>query len=102
MRRRYKNTKIVDVSRESKGTNYITGGSITKYATTFYANVPETNNDVYVITQEGDRLDNLAYQYYGHPSLWWFIANVNNLNTMNVEGGLRLRIPTSTVLADAY
>ena len=52
-----------------------------------------------MITQHGDRLDNLAYQYYGAPSLWWFIANVNNLNTMNVEAGLQLRIPAS--VADA-
>ena len=32
-------------------------GSYNKYETTIYENVPESNTDVYVITQSGDRLD---------------------------------------------
>ena len=95
MIKRYENT------RKSKYKSNQHGGkrknqNFLKYDTTFYSNVPQSNSDIYVITQDGDRLDNLAYQYYGHASYWWFIANVNNLNTMNVEAGLRLRIPTST------
>jgi nucleoid-associated protein YgaU len=54
------------------------------------------NTDMYVITQEGDRLDNLANEYYKDPNLWWFIARVNNLSTMNVPAGTSLRIPSST------
>ena len=66
-----------------------------RYGTTIYNSIPEVNDDIFIITQEGDRLDNLAYQFYGNQHLWWFIANVNNLNTMNVEAGLQLRIPSS-------
>ena len=65
------------------------------YSTTIYDDVPKLNTDIYVITQEGDRLDNLANEYYGDPNLWWFIARVNHLKTMNVSRGKRLRIPTS-------
>ena len=69
------------------------------YKTTIYNDVPKSNDDMYVITQEGDRLDNLAYEYYGDQYLWWFIARVNNLKAINVEAGTRLRIPTSTINA---
>ena len=98
MRNRYKNTKKTFHHPQSVGDDK-RPNSFLKYSTTFYTNSPESNSDIYVITQHGDRLDNLAYQYYGAPSLWWFIANVNNLNTMYVEAGLQLRIPAS--VADA-
>ncbi len=67
-----------------------------KYNTTLYREVPEKNSDILLITQEGDRLDNLASEYYNDPSLWWFIARVNNLKSMNLEGGLQIRVPIST------
>ena len=86
---RYKNVKI--------GKDKKTGSK--KLETTIYETVPKSNDDMYVITQEGDRLDNLAYEYYGDQYLWWFIARVNNLKTINIEAGTRLRIPTSTINA---
>ena len=61
--------------------------------------VQDDNNDVYVITQEGDRLDNLAFQYYGDSNLWWYIATANQISTMNVPNGTSLRIPSSTQFA---
>ena len=54
--------------------------------------IPLKNDDIYVATQTGDRLDLLANEFYNNPHLWWFIAHVNNLNTMNLEPGIRLRI----------
>ena len=69
--------------------------SVNKYNTTLYKRVPERNDDIIVLTQEGDRLDNLAFEFYGNPHLWWFIANINKLNSINVKPGLTLRIPIS-------
>ena len=66
-----------------------------RYRTTLYSKVPESNDDIFIITQEGDRLDNLASRFYGNPQLWWFIARTNNLKTMNVPSGTSLRIPVS-------
>tara|TARA_Y100001937_G_scaffold116592_1_gene168737 strand:- start:6 stop:275 length:270 start_codon:yes stop_codon:yes gene_type:complete len=80
---RYENTK----SKIVNGRTY--------YKTTIYSEVPLRNDDIYIITQTGDRLDNLAYEFYGSPSHWWFIAKVNGLSSMNVEAGLQLRIPKS-------
>ena len=66
------------------------------YNTTIYKQVPERNDDMYFISQEGDRCDNLAFRFYGDSTLWWFIARVNNLTTNNIPAGTSLRIPVST------
>ena len=69
--------------------------SFNKYNTTLYSKVPERDSDTFILTQEGDRLDLLAYQFYGDSSLWWFIAQTNNISTMNVKPGTSLRISSS-------
>ena len=65
------------------------------YSTTIYKEVNEKNDDSYFIAQEGDRCDNLANRFYGDPTLWWFIARVNNLTSNNIPAGKSLRIPTN-------
>ena len=84
---RYANTKV-----KQKGNQYSLG-------TTIYNSVPETDEDIYVITQLGDRLDLLAHQFYGDTSLWWYIARANDLNTVIVPSNIQLRIPGSTQYA---
>ena len=64
-------------------------------STTLYEKVPERDTDQYFIAQDGDRCDNLAVRFYGDASLWWFIARINNLKTMNIPAGTSLRIPIS-------
>lgn len=51
--------------------------------------------DIYIVAGQGDRLDNLAYEYYKDPSLWWIIARANKigLGTLNIKAGLQIRIP---------
>tara|TARA_X000001382_G_scaffold122878_1_gene106162 strand:+ start:469 stop:726 length:258 start_codon:yes stop_codon:yes gene_type:complete len=63
------------------------------YTTTILGKVNELNSDQYFIAQEGDRCDNLANRFYNDASLWWFIAKINNLTTMNIPAGTSLRIP---------
>ena len=72
------------------------------YETTIYKKVEEKNSDSYFIAQEGDRCDNLANRVYGDSTLWWFIAKVNNLTTMNIPAGTSLRIPSTTQDAEGY
>ena len=87
---RYKNT----LQYKRNGKRY--------YYTTSYDNIPERNDDMYFIAQEGDRCDNLAQRFYGDSSLWWFVARANNLKTMNVPAGTSLRIPISTINAKGF
>ena len=91
---RYENSKVKK-DQLIRGKNSPKSYHVTSYSTTIYSSIPETNSDVYVITQKGDRLDNLAAQFYGDSNLWWYIAQANNLNTMNIEAGIQLRIPMS-------
>ena len=87
---RYEKTKIQQKNKKSY------------YSTTVYKKVEEKNSDSYFIAQEGDRCDNLAFRFYGDASLWWFIAKVNNLTTMNVPAGTSLRIPSRTEDAEGF
>ena len=84
---RYKNTKII----KSNGMKVL--------GKTIYMEIPEHPDDFYVISQYGDRLDTLAYKYYGDVTLWWYIAKANNLRTMNIPTNLQLRIPGTTKYA---
>jgi hypothetical protein len=60
-----------------------------------YPNIPKSNNDIYVVTQGGDRLDTLANDFYSDSSLWWIIAAANNIHDASfaVSDGTTLRIP---------
>jgi len=63
----------------------------------FYPNIPLSENDIYVITTVGDRLDSLAFSYYNDSTLWWVIAMANNNATKGAlypTPGTQLRIPT--------
>jgi hypothetical protein len=66
------------------------------YKAKVYPNIPLSENDIYVITTIGDRLDSLAYTYYQDSSLWWVISVANNNITKGSlfpVPGTQLRIP---------
>jgi nucleoid-associated protein YgaU len=97
MIKRYENakTKRRIIKRGTKSQPYDT----TSNTTTVYSGIPKSDNDIYVLTQPGDRLDNIAFKYYGDQNLWWYIAKANHLNVITVEPGLSLRIPATTSYA---
>lgn len=83
---RYNNTPILQTT---KGRPY--------FKSKFYPNIPLSENDIYVITIVGDRLDSLAYSYYHDSTLWWIIAAANNNITNGAlypQPGTQLRIPS--------
>ena len=57
---------------------------------------------MYFIATAGDRCDLLASRFYGNQHLWWFIAKVNHIKTMNIPAGTKLRIPTRGPTAGGY
>ena len=85
---RYENTKLVQKTKNNT--------KIISRTTTIYSSIPESDDDIYIITQDGDRLDLLANTYYNDSTLWWYIAKANNLKVMNIPIGTSLRIPGST------
>jgi hypothetical protein len=62
---------------------------------TIYPKIKPTNDDIYIISTQSDRLDLLAAKYYGDPTYWWVISVANNLNdaSLSIEVGKQLRIP---------
>lgn len=71
----------------------------TVFRSTIYPNIPFRNDDVYVATETGDRLDTLAHQFYGDSRLWWIIASANNIHNavFALEDGTVLRIPQNYI-----
>jgi len=69
------------------------------YRSKIYTDIPLRNDDVYVVTQTGDRLDLLAYEYYRDQSLWWIIASANNIHNaqLGIREGTILRIPQNYI-----
>lgn len=66
------------------------------YKTVRYPEVPLSSEDIYVYTQQGDRFDILAKQFYQDSSLWWIIAIGNpqvTLGSLIIPEGIQLRIP---------
>jgi nucleoid-associated protein YgaU len=91
------------MERYSNATILKTQQDIPYFKSKFYPNIPLSENDVYVITTVGDRLDSLANSYYNDYTLWWVIAMANNNATKGAlypTPGTQLRIPTdiNTVL----
>lgn len=66
------------------------------YSNNIYPDIPLSNNDNYVITVLGDRLDLLAFDFYGNTSFWWVIASANALpgDSLYLTPGMQLRIPS--------
>lgn len=63
----------------------IEGSSINKTEYAFFGmfnppSLPDQNDDIDYIVKQGDRLDSLAYDYYGTHLLWWVIALKNDID----------------------
>lgn len=87
MNNRYQN---IDIKKfEGKGVQY--------YTNNVYPDVPVSADDNYVIAVLGDRLDLLAFDFYGDTSFWWVIASANGLSgdSIYLEPGSQIRIPSN-------
>ena len=84
---RYSNTKI---KRDKSG--------IRAYKTTYYPDIPIRNEDQFIYPRFGERLDTLAYKFYGDSTLWWVIAKANGLRgIMALKPSTPLRIPGNVI-----
>jgi hypothetical protein len=85
MASRYQNIQITKY--RAKGVEY--------YLNNIYPEIPLSENDNYIISTLGDRLDLLALDFYSDTSFWWVIASANALSgdSLYIEPGLQIRIP---------
>ena len=64
---------------------------------TQYPNLVPSNEDYQIISRDQDRLDLIAYDFYGDSTLWWVIAMANDLpgDSMFPPLGFQLRVPAN-------
>lgn len=77
------------------------------YKNVSYPEIGLSEDDIYVITEFGDRLDLLANQFYNDVTLYWIIAAANpdyiNFGSIFIKEGTQLRIPTNiSAIVDSY
>ena len=95
MASRYQNIQITKY--QNKGVQY--------YLNNIYPDIPLSENDNYIISTLGDRLDLLALDFYGDTSFWWVIASANALSgdSLYIEPGLQIRIPNDiSIIINQY
>lgn len=101
MSQRYANTNIVINAKkiESDGNEKY----VRRLQTIFYPNFSSIEA-TRILSQEGDRLDLLAKEFYGDETLWFVIAKVNNIGkgSLNVPAGLIIKIPYYAEEAGIY
>lgn len=81
----------------SKILNILKDGRKSYYSTTVFPTIPPSVDDVYIITESGDRLDKMAYEFYKDHSYWWILAEINNIpnDSLYPEVGIQMRIPSN-------
>ena len=72
-----------------------TGNRVMK--TTLYPEIKVADGDLFVYPLDGDRLESLAYRYYGDSTLWWIIAKANKIKdgSFALKPDEKLRIPSN-------
>lgn len=100
--KRYATIKTLRNTNENVGTQ----GTV-YYRNTKYPEIPLSENDIYVLTDFGDRLDLLANQFYNDVTLYWIIAAANpnevSFGSLFLNKGTQLRIPVNiSSIIDSY
>ena len=74
------------------------------FSSTLYPTIERSFEDIYIVANESDRLDLLAYKYYNNTKYWWIIAQANALGKggFHITPGTQIRIPKnlSKILQD--
>lgn len=86
------------MGRYSKISTSKDANGVESYNTVRYPEIPFSDDDLYLITEQGDRLDILANQFFGDSSLWWVISSANYgllQNSYYLPTGVQLRIPNN-------
>jgi hypothetical protein len=92
---RYNNNKVTPIiNNTDSGNRY--------YQNILPPSITESEDDIFIITKIGDRLDLLANRYYLDPTLWWIIPSANpelSTDSFYLTPGIQLRIPKNSSAA---
>ena len=67
------------------------------YKSVKYPDIPFSDDDIYIESVWGDRVDNLAYDYYNSVDDYWIIVVANGLkgDSIFIPPGTQIRIPAN-------
>ena len=70
-----------------------TGNRVLK--STLYPEIKIEDGDQFVYPIDGDRVENIAYRYYGDSTLWWIITKANGIRdgSFGLKPDVKIRIP---------
>jgi hypothetical protein len=70
-----------------------TGNRVLK--STLYPIIKIEDSDQFIYPIDGDRVENIAYRYYGDSTLWWIIAKANGIRdgSFGLKPDEKIRIP---------
>ena len=87
--------QTIPIIKSDTGVTSTSGKDV--YSPTYYPDIDYKENDNYIVTGATDRLDNIAFDFYGDSTLWWVVAMVNNLegDSMFPPLGMYLRVPSN-------
>lgn len=93
---RYNHTYIIKDAKkiEADGTEK----TVRRRSTTLYPTFMSSGTGTTIMSQDGDRLDLLAKEFYGDERLWFVIARANNLGkgSLAIPVGIPVIIPYET------
>lgn len=84
---RYRDSIVLVVDKNGTDVQVITPNSPVSYTFSY----------VFYVTDSSDRLDSIAFAFYGDPTKWWQIADANPeiINWKSLPAGTVLRIPNA-------
>jgi len=90
------------MENRNRFTSQISDRGFKVYATSKLFKVPKSFDDQYIISRSGDRLDLLAYEFFGDSRMWVIIAEANNLGkgSMSIPPGIQIRIPSKAFILE--
>lgn len=79
-----------------------TGNRVQK--TTLYPEIKIEDGDQFIYPLDGDRMESIAYRFYGDSTLWWIIAKANGIRdgSFGLKPDEKIRIPSNVpqILSD--
>ena len=99
---RYADVKLFRTLNSNLRNKGLTYGNSARYPI-----APQQENDIYAITEWGDRFESLAFQFYGDVTLWWIISianpNIVDFSSIFLPIGSQIRIPQNiSPIIDSY
>jgi|TARA_B100000749_G_scaffold279793_1_gene273637 hypothetical protein len=62
---------------------------------TIYPKIPLRDSDIFIRPKGMERCEHVAYRFYGDQSLWWVIAQANNIHNGSIylDSEKQIRVP---------